>query len=317
MPVTGIDRKVIVQVCLIVSDVETIARRWSEIMGWTLPNFMTTLRHDVTKATHFGKPTNARIKMLLFNVGQIQFEVMQPLDEDSTWHDFHSKHGDGIHHVAFFVPQTAPAAESFAQHGYVITQQGLFDNQGGMYTYLDTEKDLGVVIELLEVYGGTPAFQAPPFDPQKGIGTDVVVQVGMIVHDIEKTAQRYAEVLGLPATGIMVTPGYEQVKTTFRGQPSEATAKLAFFDAGQVQLELIQPDEKPSVWREFLESHGEGAHHVAFRVANTQRAVDHLAQYGITVSQQGLYTDHSGIYTYMDSQEMLGTTLELLENFAR
>ena len=83
-----------------------------------------------------------------------------------------------------------------------------------------------------------------------------------------------------------------------------------------MQIELIEPDEKPSVWRDFLDQNGEGGHHIAFRVESTQRAVDYLAQFGITISQQGLYTDGSGQYTYMNSQQ-LGTTIELLENFKR
>jgi len=43
----------------------------------------------------------------------------------------------------------------------------------------------------------------------------------------------------------------------------------------------------------------------------------HLEQFGIGVSQQGLYSDASGMYTYVDSAPALGVMLELLENFNR
>ncbi len=318
MPVTGIDKKVITQVCIIVRDLEVSAARYGEILGIDMSaNFQTTRLHDHTHATYYGQPTDARAYLTSIDIGHLQFELLQPLDPPSSWKDYLDQHGEGIHHIAFFLPKTDVAAKSFEEQGYVITQQGLFTGQTGMYTYLDTNKDLAVVIELLEHFGGSPVLNGSPFPADKGLGTDIVVQVGIIVRDIERTAGRYSEVLGLPKPPTIVTPGYSKVKTVYNGQPSDATAKLAFFDLGQVQLELIEPDEKPSVWRDFLDQHGEGAHHIAFRVDDTQRATNYLAGFGIPVTQQGLYSDGSGMYTYLDSQSQLGTTVELLENFKR
>jgi catechol 2,3-dioxygenase-like lactoylglutathione lyase family enzyme len=186
-----------------------------------------------------------------------------------------------------------------------------------MYTYLDTDKDMAVVVELLEHFGGSPELNGAPFPADKGLGTDIVCQVGIIVRDIERAVRRYTEVLGLSPTWTETTQGHAVSKATYKGQPTDATAKLAFFSTGQVQIELIEPDEKPSTWREFLDRNGEGAHHIAFQVADTQHAIDYLAQFGIPVTQQGLYSDGSGVYTYMDSQAQLGTTIELLQSFKR
>ena len=316
MAVTGIDQKVIAQVCIIVEDVERTAAHYRNILGWDIPDdYQITHLHDHTNAKYYGEPTDARAKLVGFGIGQIQFELLQPLEPPSTWQDYLDQHGAGIHHIAFFVPKTEPAAKSFVEHGYQITQEGLFTGQTGMYTYLDTDRDLGVVIELLEHFDGSPTMKGPAFPADKGIGTDIVCQVGIIVNDIEATSQRLSDVLGLQKPPILETPGYEQVKTTYNGEPSEATAKLAFFNTGQVQIELIEPDEKPSVWRDYLEAKGEGAQHIAFQVKDTKRATDYLAQHGITIAQQGLYSDASGMYTYVASDALLGTTIELLENY--
>lgn len=142
-----------------------------------------------------------------------------------------------------------------------------------------------------------------------------ICQVGFIVRDIERAAKRFCAIFGVDMPPIWQTPGYAQVNTTFQGEPSEATAKLAFFDAGQLQIELIEPDEKPSVWREFLDAHGEGVHHIAFKVKDTNESAQFLAEHGITIRQQGLYADRSGMYTYLDSGPVLGVMIELLENF--
>jgi catechol 2,3-dioxygenase-like lactoylglutathione lyase family enzyme len=146
---------------------------------------------------------------------------------------------------------------------------------------------------------------------------NAVCQVGFVVHDIERAAKLFSGLFGVDVPPIVETAGHAIAKTTVNGEPSEATAKLAFFNAGQLQFELIQPDDKPSVWREHLDKHGEGVHHIAFKVDNTGEAMGYLAEHGIEMKQQGLYTDGSGMYSYMDSAPVLGVMIELLESFKR
>ena len=313
---SSIPDKRFIQICVIVDDVERYAENYQKILGYDVPSdYQITHDYAHTQATYYGKPTSARAKITSFMMGNVAFELLQPLDESSVWMDHLKKHGPSIHHVAFNVPRTAPAAAFFADNGYQLTQQGLFTGRSGMYAYLDTDKDLAVVIELLEHYNNGSSPASPVFPADKGIGTDAVIQVGLVVSDIAKTAQRYRDVLGLPAPSQQETPGYKITEMTFKGEPSEATAKLAFFDFGQTQLELIQPDKIPSVWRNYLNDNGDSAHHIAFKVQNSQKVIDHFAQHGIRVAQQGLYGDRSGMYTYMDSESSLGVIIELLESF--
>ena len=309
--------KNIAQVCVLLADVEKSAAIWRKVFNWAIGDeFEITHPHDHTKATYYGQPTDARAKIVHCGIGDIHFEWLQPLEAPSTWQDFIDRRGEGIHHVAFFVPDTAAALQPYLAAGYQVVHQGLFTGQGGMYTYLDTDKDMGMIIELLETYGEFPLPPAQPFDRSTGIGTDVICQVGVVVEDVIATSARIAAVLGHPQPAIIQTPGYELAKTMYRGEPSEATAKLAFFDFGQVQIELIEPDERPSVWRDFLEAKGEGPQHIAFQVDSTRTVTDYLAGHGIDVIQQGLFVDGSGMYTYLDSEGLLGATIELLEIFS-
>jgi catechol 2,3-dioxygenase-like lactoylglutathione lyase family enzyme len=147
---------------------------------------------------------------------------------------------------------------------------------------------------------------------KKGLGTSIVCQIGLVVRDIERSAEAYSQVFGLPKPNVIITDEYEVAKTTYRGQPTRAQAKLAFFNMGQVALELIEPIGSPSTWQEFLDENGEGVHHIAFRVKGTDEVVAFLAGQGIQVVQQGHYT--GGMYTYLDSTSALGVALELLEN---
>jgi catechol 2,3-dioxygenase-like lactoylglutathione lyase family enzyme len=139
-----------------------------------------------------------------------------------------------------------------------------------------------------------------------------VVQVGLVVRDIERVAQNYCRIFGVEMPRIIETEGYERAFTTYRGQPSMARARLAFFDMGQLSIELIEPIGEPSTWKEFLDANGEGVHHIAFHIQDGATVVQRLAQEGIPVVQQGDYT--GGRYIYLDGAEKLGVALELLED---
>lgn len=146
----------------------------------------------------------------------------------------------------------------------------------------------------------------------KGLGTTIVTQIALVVKDIDKTSEAFSKVFGLPKPEPIVT-NPATAHPVYRGEPTNARAKLAFFDMGQVSIELIEPLGGNSVWQEVLDEKGEGVHHIAFQVKGTDEVTAYLAEHDIPVIQQGHYT--GGMYTYVDSEPVLGVMLELLENF--
>lgn len=154
MSVKGLGDKVICQVCLIVDDVEQYAKKYCEIFGLEMPKeYHVTAGHELTEATYYGAPTDARAKIVSWEFGQVQFELLQPIGGPSAWKDFLDQHGSGFHHIAFQVQGSDDVAASFVQHGFPVSQQGLFTGlPRGMYTYLDTESELGTTVELLEFF---------------------------------------------------------------------------------------------------------------------------------------------------------------------
>lgn len=143
------------------------------------------------------------------------------------------------------------------------------------------------------------------------LGGANLAQVALVVRDIEASARRWAALLGVPVPNVITTaPGLE-VEQTYQGVPSDARAKLAFFQLGPVQLELIEPMGGDSTWQEALDRKGEGFHHIAFWVEGMQRSVDYLREHGIPMVQRGDMGE--GQYAYFDAEEPLGVTIELLE----
>ena len=146
----------------------------------------------------------------------------------------------------------------------------------------------------------------------EALGSSTIVQVGLIVRDIEKTAKAYADLFGVEVPEWSLTDPEEKAQTRYRGQPTEARAKLAFFRLGSVSLELIEPVGGPSTWQEFLDTNGEGVHHIAFHIKGMDEQVALLAGKGMPLVQRGEYT--GGRYAYIDGSAELKLILELLEN---
>ncbi|MCF8226310.1 MAG: VOC family protein [Bacteroidales bacterium] len=141
-----------------------------------------------------------------------------------------------------------------------------------------------------------------------------MTQVGIIVDDIEKSAAAWAELFGLEEVpSISVAAGHESKPTSFRGKPSDATAKLAFFQLDNITIELIEPDGTPSTWQEFLDNNGPGIHHIAFHVDDMKTSVRQFEKFGVPEVQSGGWG--TGEYAYMDGSAKLALIIELLENY--
>jgi hypothetical protein len=149
---------------------------------------------------------------------------------------------------------------------------------------------------------------------EKGIlDTNVVTQIGILVNDIEKTTLKYADFLGVENPGFKITNIYDEARTEFRGKPTSARAKLAFFKVGEnLSIELIEPDHNPSTWRESLDKNGEGVHHIAFVIKGMTEKIITLGKNAMPLLQKGEYK--GGRYAYMNCEKDLKLIVELLEN---
>jgi methylmalonyl-CoA/ethylmalonyl-CoA epimerase len=148
---------------------------------------------------------------------------------------------------------------------------------------------------------------------QHPLGNRAVAQIAIVVRDLEKAVEVYSRLLGMEPPPITISEEYDFAQTEYHGQSTQARVRMAFFNLGSVQLELMQPVGEPSAWKDVLDARGEGLHHIAFQVNDTDAALAYLDAQGMPMIQQGQYT--GGQYTYVDSEPQLGIMLELLENF--
>ncbi|MBR0463237.1 MAG: VOC family protein [Clostridia bacterium] len=145
-------------------------------------------------------------------------------------------------------------------------------------------------------------------------------QVGFVVNDLEEAKNKFALLFGCDVPNTCDGGTYEVAQTRIYGQPApDANCLMAFFDLRPgVQLELIQPNEAPSVWRDHLEKYGEGIHHIAFNTDDADEMARRLCEaFDGEIEQQGNYGDGSGQYIYLSLHKTLKCRVELLESYKK
>lgn len=138
----------VTQVGIIVRDIEAKARAWSDMLGLPMPQIMVTDTVDIAQTEYQGQPSPARAKLAFFHLGQVDLELIEPIDQPSTWNDQLNEHGDSLHHLALEIKGMGDKLVSLDSKGLPLVQRGEYT--GGRYAYVDGREQLGCIVELLE-----------------------------------------------------------------------------------------------------------------------------------------------------------------------
>lgn len=153
-------------------------------------------------------------------------------------------------------------------------------------------------------------------EPFRAPGTAPVHQVGIVVEDRERAIAGHAQLLGFAGDSWRRADfgpgGVEQLWV--RGEPAEFTIRLGFAGSSP-ELELIEPVSGPSIYREWLDEHGEGLHHLAVVVSSLDAATKAMEAAGFAVIQAGTGFAPSGKggFAYYATERALGYVLEAVE----
>jgi len=133
------------QLGYVVADIERACRYYESTLG--IGPFCPPFEVDMSGAIFKGKPVQTRIKVAFVDWGDVQIELIQPLDENNPYTEYLARHGDGIHHLGFTVTDMDGAKADFAAAGL----QPVFyhDMIVMQFAYYDTSGIGGVMSELL------------------------------------------------------------------------------------------------------------------------------------------------------------------------
>ena len=139
-------------------------------------------------------------------------------------------------------------------------------------------------------------------------GLGPIDQVAYVVDDLDRSIGVYAALFGSFEVGDFPLQGCD-----FRGESVDCCLRLAVCKTGPVEIELIQVMEGETPHTEHLRTHGEGLHHVRFRVDDLDRKLTELNRAGFqTVFHKRLAPKIA--FAYLEAPtELGGSVIELLE----
>ena len=94
-----------------------------------------------------------------------------------------------------------------------------------------------------------------------------VDHIGIAVKSLSNSLPFYTEILKLPLLGI------EEV--------TSEQVRIAFLQAGETKLELLEPTMEESPIAKFIEKRGEGIHHLALGVESIEERIKEIKEKGI------------------------------------
>lgn len=92
--------------------------------------------------------------------------------------------------------------------------------------------------------------------------------VGIAVSDLEKAISDYENVLSFDVTEVSEVP--------------QENVKVAFLKFGDSEIELLSPKGEGTIQR-FIETRGEGLHHIAIKVEDVSKAIADAKAAGLHV----------------------------------
>lgn len=142
----------------------------------------------------------------------------------------------------------------------------------------------------------------------RDLGLGPIDQVSYVVEDLERALPRYQALFG----------PFRQADSPlrdclYRGRRVDCRLRLAVNRAGPVEIELIEVAEGEAPHLEHLKAHGEGLHHVRFRVSDLDAKIAALAEAGC----QPLFYKRFGptlAFAYLETPPEMGSSvIELLQ----
>jgi methylmalonyl-CoA/ethylmalonyl-CoA epimerase len=140
------------QISVVVRDLDATMRTYVDEYGigpWEIYEFNP---HTVRDMQEEGEPVERAWRLALSRVGQVQWELIQPLDELSIYARFLSTNGEGVHHVGVAVPSFDETIAALREKGHDVLLGGEYN--GVTFAYLSTDRDLGLITEIFDVPPG-------------------------------------------------------------------------------------------------------------------------------------------------------------------
>jgi methylmalonyl-CoA/ethylmalonyl-CoA epimerase len=148
------------QVAVVVRDLDEAMEKYTGVFGIGPWDVYTFSPDWISGMTFRGKEQPYTMKLALTQVGDVMYELIEPVDGPSSYEEFLNEHGEGLHHLGYFVDDIDVAIEEMESKGYPLLQsgRGMGTRNDGGYAYFETGGALGCIVEAIEM----PEEMPPP-----------------------------------------------------------------------------------------------------------------------------------------------------------
>jgi methylmalonyl-CoA/ethylmalonyl-CoA epimerase len=142
----------VAQIGMLVKDLDETVEKYWKVFGIGPWHFYTYQKPMVKEMTYYGKPANYSMRLALSYFGPMRIELIEPGEGESIYADFVLEHGYGLHHLGLLTDNMEESLAEAESAGFKMIMDGAGFGLGGdgHYAYLDTEKEIGITLELIE-----------------------------------------------------------------------------------------------------------------------------------------------------------------------
>jgi len=212
-------------------------------------------------------------KVALVHLSNVTLELIEPTGNDGgTYRHFLDTRGQGVHHIGL-------------------------ENDGIEFKLLDLTSSLGLMIED----SGDLSRPARVTQFQNLGRPTCITHLGIVVRDIEGSRQTLADLLD-------VTP-----PTIGEFNEPNGRAQYTVFNLENISIELLQQiGERSGTYAEFLNTHGQRAHHIGLHLRRVQDSFSMAEQIAWFERHGGVMAINAGGFAYVELRSKLGLFVEAL-----
>ena len=122
--------------------------------------------------------------------------------------------------------------------------------------------------------------------------------IGIAVNSIEEAGKAFAN-LGLKVTHTQGIP--------------DQKVKIGFLPVGNSELEFLESVDPSSGVAKYLQTHGEGIHHICFEVDNIEKEVKDLTAKGVGMIDKQPRKGAAGMIAFVHPKSANGVLVELVQ----
>lgn len=137
------------QVAYVVEDLDAAVRHWADVLG-VGPWSVWTVGPEATEdATYRGEPARFRFRHALAWSGDLQFELVEPVEGPSIFQDQLLAGGPGLNHVGRLTDDHAAESGELVARGYEALQSATFGaSRDGRFAYFASPEN-DAIVELI------------------------------------------------------------------------------------------------------------------------------------------------------------------------